>query len=78
MMQYSYSRILVVFLCVMIIIDDVNALRLRMPMLRITSSFSRKSDCAKKKVNAVHHNGINIPAETIPLKVRPVVKNDEF
>lgn len=49
MMQYSSSQLLILFLCLMIIIDNTNAIRLRVPSLRISSSFSKKSGQNKKK-----------------------------
>lgn len=52
-MRYSSGQYLLVFLCLIIIINDTSALRLRIPSLRITSTFKRAADYIKKKTRFV-------------------------
>jgi hypothetical protein len=73
MKQYSNKQWLILILSLMIIIDDINALRIRMPSLRISSTFSRKSQTIKKKNHAME-----IPDERISLKVHPSGQKDDL
>lgn len=48
-MQYSYNRLLVLVLCALILADGIEGVRLRVPGLRISSSFNKGGDCPRKK-----------------------------
>ena len=62
----------------MIMINNVQTLRMRTAAIRLTSSsYTKKPDCNKKKVQLEQH-GVNIPPPEIPLKVPPIGKNNEF
>lgn len=75
-MKFCYHSLLVVYLCLVIVVDDSNTLRIRSPAIRISSTFS-KSESTKKK-DSMNNRGIDIPAKTVPLKVAQIGKNDEF
>ncbi|CAF1042875.1 unnamed protein product [Rotaria sordida] len=77
-MQYYYSQLFILFLCMMIIINDgTNGLKIRLPSLRITSTFSKTGESIKKKV-PMNNNRIDHPAKKIPLKVPDIGKKDDF
>jgi len=67
----------ILILFFMIIIDDVHTLRLRLPGLRISSSFSKTADRHKKK-NYVSNNAMKISGHSIPLNAHPTEKNNEL
>lgn len=49
-MRYLGTRYLILWmLCFFVLFDDASPLRIRSPVLRITSSFRRNNGCAKKK-----------------------------
>ncbi len=77
MMKYSYKQLLILFLCLTLFIDDTYALRLRIPSLRMSATFRRKTDHNKKK-NFVINNEMNIPDNKIPLNVGSTGDNDEL
>ncbi|CAF2581294.1 unnamed protein product [Rotaria sp. Silwood2] len=67
-MQYYFSRLFILFLCIMVIVDDsTTALKLRLPSLRITSTFTRTAETIKRKLR-VHNNAIEDPSKTMPSK----------
>jgi len=68
---------LVLFLCGIIIIDDINTLRVRVPSLRFSSTFSKPAGNIKKKPH-LNNNRIEIPAKVIPLEIPSTGRNDEF
>jgi len=76
-MQGLYSRLLVLFLCGIIIIDDINTLRVRVPSLRFSSTFSKPAGSIKKKPH-LNNNRIEIPVKVIPLEIPSTGRNDEF
>ncbi|CAF1660987.1 unnamed protein product [Adineta ricciae] len=76
-MQYSYTQLLVVIFCTMLIVDHVDAIRVRIPALRISSSFSKTADTNKKKA-AAQKTDIQHPAKTIPLKISSSGSKDGF
>ncbi len=76
-MQYSTSQLVILFLCFMIIIDDIHTMRLRIPGLRISSSFSKKTHHHKKK-NHVINDEMKISDNSIPLEAHPNEKHNEL
>jgi len=73
-MQHSYTQYILIFLCISIIIDNTETLRLRLPSLRISSTFSKAADCIKKKARM-----IGLPIGTGDLKGdRPVEPNGDL
>ncbi|UJR13740.1 hypothetical protein I4U23_000750 [Adineta vaga] len=68
-MQYSYNRLLILIVCTMLIIDHIDAIRVRIPSLRISSTFSKAGDCNNKKKPCVNKNDSHHPAKRIPLRV---------
>ncbi|CAF3671579.1 unnamed protein product [Rotaria sp. Silwood1] len=77
-MEYYYSRTFILFLFIMIVVDDsTNALKIRLPSLRITSTFTRTSESVKKK-NNMNNNGIENPAKTISCKIPDIGKKDDL
>ena len=76
-MQYSYTQLLVVIFCAMLIVDHVDGIRVRIPSLRISSSFSKTADANKKKATG-HKTDIQHPAKTIPLKIPSGGPKDGF
>ncbi len=74
-MRYSHSEILILFLCLTIFIDDINGIRLRMPGIRISATFSKPANCAKKKnriMEEVHDERL------APGEIDSTQKNDEL
>jgi hypothetical protein len=76
-MQYSYSTLFVVCLCLLTIVDNMDALRLRLPALRLSSTFSRTGESLKKKLH-VNDHGLGLAAKRVDLKVPPIERNNEF
>jgi hypothetical protein len=58
----------------MIIIDDIHGIRLRMPSLRLSATFSKTADSDKKKKNPRRE----LRDETIRSQVQPTEKDNEL
>jgi hypothetical protein len=78
MMLYSYNRLLVLFVCLLIIIDGTDALRVRGAAIRVSTHHGKSSNCNKKKIPTNNNHGLGIAAKPIPLKVLPGEGNTEF
>ncbi|CAF1661035.1 unnamed protein product [Adineta ricciae] len=76
-MRYSYTQLLVVIFCTMLIVDHVDAIRVRIPSLRISSSFSKTAGANKKKATG-QKTDIQHPVKTIPLKILSGGPKDGF
>lgn len=48
-MRYSHDQFLILFLCLFLVIDQLDATKLRLAPLRISATFGKSGDCAKKK-----------------------------
>ncbi len=77
-MQYRHRQLLfILILCLFILADETKALRLRMPVLRLSATFSRTTSYVKKKLH-LNDNKVVISDQSSTLKVPPTVKNKEF
>jgi hypothetical protein len=78
MMQYSSNQLLILILCLLVIIDDIDAIRLRIPTLRLTSTFSKTHDRSKKKNHLINNEMKISEDDTIPFEVHPSRKDGEL
>ena len=72
-MQYSHNHFLILFLCLFLVIDQLNATKLRLAPLRVSATFGKTGDCTKKKNCKTQLRG-----KTIALAVDSKVDIDEL
>lgn len=57
--------VFVAILCLFILIDEIDSLRVRMPSIRISATFSKTAAYIKKKFGAVHGRAADPQEPTI-------------
>jgi hypothetical protein len=74
-MQHSCSRLLILFVCLIIVIDDIHGIKLRMPSIRVSATFSKTVD---KKKNHHHHRVRDLRDDTIRSHIHPTGGKNEL
>ena len=74
-MQHFSSRLLILFVCLIIVIDDIHGIKLRMPTLRVSATFSKPVDSNKKKN---HQRVRDLRDDTVRSQIHPTGGNNEL
>jgi len=77
-MQYYHSRLLfIAILCLFILIDETNSLRVRVPSIRLSATFSKTAASIKKKLYLDDSDVVTQDGSST-LNIRPLEKNDDL